>query len=173
MSDYIFDERTYNFTDNEIDALVDLVVWYCEGHLAPYDMRKLKSRRVKSWATDRMHCILVKAEDGKHYAASYHNVGLDTIQFDPVYQLPPEVVWRLFSRYVFDNPTGITRDGKRTIGYSVTKSRGWLSFNVYPSTNRFFSKRDMDCMYFVMSILASHQYVTFLSAGSVWDITEL
>lgn len=161
------DNKTFGFTEKELQQLIDFTLWYCEGHNGAYDMRKMRSHNVKNYLLNDLHCGLVEY-DGRYYAPMYEQV----IHFSPTYHLPMDALWDIFSKHIFKG-TGKNNDGKRTQGYSIRKEQGWLCLNIRSESHRQFAEIDETQMWHVLSKLAQYGYIIFQSAGSVWEITEI
>ena len=85
----------------------------------------------------------------------------DLRKFDPRFYLPQEALWRLIKPML-----------EKSHGFSVTKSRRWHMFDIWPSDNKQCKVADIEAMMHIFGELAKWGYIIFQSAGSIWQITE-
>lgn len=162
---------TYNFSDKEINQIVELVHLWSTGSMLAVDRRK-HTKQVINYAT-RWNLIIkgcdivewdYKTETrGMPYWAKANRYYPKMRSFNPVWDLPQEVLWRLVEPMIkFDH-----------IGFSITKNKGWQVFGIWQNGTKQFKEDDcwIDQMRDILNKLASWSYIIFQYAGSVWQIT--
>ena len=161
----MYRNSVFDFSDKEIDQIVEMVKNWGGGDTSPIDRRKV-SRQVMRWAEG---WGLVKRGsdmcdwDGsvpwfvKDAGRFYYSSGQD---FMGVWVLPQEALWRLVEPMVRDRR-----------GHSITRDSRWNELNIYAEGQTGWSARALGEMIRVLCILDQWGYLVFQYAGSVWAIT--
>lgn len=184
----------YNFTDKEINQIVKVVQWWAGGPICHYDARKL-SKQVRKWATywnllgwQCKHGIKVLDDDvpwfdyegtyckvcGRGKRQSWRLIASYDGRFSLTHHTPPEALWRLVEPLLY-------HDNGKMKGYSVIYDHRWRGLNIYPcrregdkyQEDRITSERAFQDKLDLFGRLANEGYITWRTAGSVWNITIL
>jgi hypothetical protein len=191
-SNQMYKFSVWNFSDKEIDQIVDLVKIWVSGSTNPIDRRKY-TKDVLYWAT--RYNLIIMGKDVKEwdYQAEkethpwyvkkwgknrYYTTGGS--DFDCEYGLPVEALWRL-TQPIFKNGKGFS---------TITKSKEWHNLNTYCSQDSTWDTIDeyekeygsglhltnaqtryLPYMRKILNKLSAYGYLIFQYAGSIWQVT--
>lgn len=169
----------YEFTDKEIDQIVELVKLWSAGNGLPIDRRRFTRQVLKYaeyWGLIKQgkDCVNWNWETSQEELAWYVKsperwyISNELNKFDPVYNMPQEALWRIVKEIIETSPTY----NGCIVGYSITKNPLWQYLNLYNANSSSFSNDDLEQMSRIFNTLAQFRYVIFQQAGSIWQITN-
>lgn len=157
----------YNFDDEEINQICELVKLWSAGMSTPIDRRKYTKQVIRYAHTFKLVQTGVEIKQ-TYYGNKDRYVDIryypaHTNDFQPVY-MPQEALWRLLEN-TLKNCTG---------GYSIVKDRIWYALGLQPDCGGTSFKPDIDGIWNILFQLSKWRYIKFQSAGSIWriDVTE-
>jgi len=172
----------WEFTSKEVSQIIDLVDCFEAGQSRPID-RRCYSRQVLEYAVSvdllRPVCKHGVFSQPRERApewtgdcsrctrrSDWRLAFCNGMQFMPEYDLPPAVLWH-YVRNMLYHPTGEVR------GYSLSQQKGWRTLGLWENGHRWHTEKHRESMFQILCNLASHRYIIFQAAGSVWQITVL
>lgn len=157
LTDRRFQYSIWTFNDREIEQVAALIrLWGRGGQSGPVDRRRY-TKTVQEWAKA---VGILETFQGR---GQWHGrlVFTRDAVFWPIYQSPPEAIWRLADPII----------GERS-GYSIAREKGWLDFGIAPAGHRYHDERDEREIFAIMHFLDTWHYIHFQSAGTIWQVTR-
>lgn len=161
----MFKSGAYDFSDKEIDQIVQMVKDWAAGSERPIDRRRI-SRQVLRWAEtwglarrgadmrDWRGELPWFVEDAQRF---YYTGGKD---FWGAWVLPQEALWRLVEPMLQDSR-----------GRSIARDRRWNELGLYAEGQAGWNDKALDEIVRVLVGLDQWGYLVFQYAGSTWVIT--
>lgn len=167
----------FDFTENEISQIHSLVSDSCyNGRLSPID-RRLYTKNVINFAL-RVNMVVwvckhgIRVEDFVYDTLceyckrdSYRLKMVSGLRFDPVKDLPVEVLWNMTKNILRPE------QGLNSVGRSIINHFNWNYLGIEPATSSYFCDYHLSRMVDVLEKLDRFGYIIFQHCGSVWQIT--
>lgn len=146
MSNTTIDRRKTSKQVQEYITNRGLAQWVCKLH---------GHRGERIWGTCQ-HCQS-KSTNG-YWRLQY----ADNSYFNPLYDLPVEILWEMVQKHILQGATNI--------GFSIAKSRGWFALNIGPEGTHWTNDREYKAKVDILAMLASRGYIHFATAGDIWQV---
>lgn len=169
----------YQFTDAEIDQIIQLCQQWSMGPIKAIDRRKyspnvqkyacavnLLNWQCKKHGTEADNIWLACERCASKWPTSqYFRLVFpkDLHQFSPRHHLPLEALWRIVKEHILMN--------QASIGFSAASKQGWWHLGIAPDGHKWATEKDYTQKLDILHHLATYGLIIFQHAGSVWQIT--
>lgn len=165
----------YEFSDKEIEQIVELVHKWADGSSSPIDCRKF-TKQVRQWAENwsliqkgtEMPQTKYNSETQewdypwyvKQWGKNRYYIHSELRLFQPIRYIPQEALWRILKPMIQERQ-----------GFSISTLRDWYTLGIEPNGTKYHKDDDLVEMMFALGELSKWGYIIFQHAGSIWQIT--